>query len=169
MGKGADEYQRAYDDECHCKYRSGFRFHELPSAVIAYRLGSELGLTEDERDICFITVLQHVNAMRDWLACDLGREVETREWNFKDHGDVIRAFIKGQFGAEVKLDVSLREAIDLLDRSKRSLRERRSWGGLYCLLLAPLMVGDNLDASRSRGDLTPTRRWFVDELRASLT
>lgn len=180
VGKASDEYQRQFNDKCELIAKSlpSFKFHEIPSAVVAWRICQELSVDRTQSVICFVTVLQHLHASRDWLSASEQRRIICEDmrfksgWNFRKFGDATRQFLKDKLGVEVELDVRLDEGIRIVDQMINWLRRIResSWPRLYCLILAPLMVGDNLDATKSRGNnVSASRAAFIDELQALMT
>jgi len=175
IGKGADQYQRRLDSAClpTGDKRFSFIFHEVPSAVISWRLCQELKWKEEERILVFLAVLQHSSAMRDWLAKGPIRELEKmfRFWSFHDHGVEISRFMNTHLGSVVELGVEAQEARDIMEgvTNKWLRRHGITWVKLYCFLLAPVVVGDNLDAYEERKDnLSEGRKWFVEELSEAL-
>ena len=161
IGKAADKYQSDRELE-------SFYLHEIPSAVIAKRVLEESIQREEQRDLIVITVLQHMNSMRDWLS-NYSKDIERYNWRFARCNYELLNFLKNITKVDninIKLEVSGHDAIELINEYKEKSRDRnRGWLKLYNFILALISVGDNIDAYKARGDsLSPNRRWFIKEL-----
>ncbi len=159
IGKAADMYQ-------HNTELKGFYMHEVPSAVIAKRALEYSNLREDYRDLIVITVLQHMNSMRDWLS-DISKDIERCKWRFTLCNNEVLTFLKNITKEDdIELDVSSNDAIKLIKEYQDISRSNdKQWLKLYNIILALITVGDNKDAYEARGGtLNPSRRWFIEEL-----
>jgi CRISPR-associated endonuclease Cas3-HD len=158
IGKAADYYQNNPKLE-------NFYLHEVPSAVIAKRTLEENNIREEYKDLIVITVLQHMNSMRDWISSN--RDVNGR-WLFSKFSEQILRFLNGKniVKGEINLDVNSNDAFELIkEYQDKSRSNDKPWLKLYNLILALITVGDNLDAYETRKDnLSKSRRWFVEEL-----
>jgi CRISPR-associated HD domain protein len=156
IGKAADIYQ--------CNIEKGFYMHEVPSAVIAKRI-LEYNLREEYIDLIVITVLQHMNSMRDWLS-DISKDIERRKWEFTLCKNEVITFLKEITKTDdINLDVRSSDANKLIEEYQGKSRSNKRWLKLYNLILALITVGDNKDAYEARGGtLSPSRRWFIEEL-----
>jgi CRISPR-associated endonuclease Cas3-HD len=158
IGKAADYYQNNPKLE-------NFYLHEVPSAVIAKRTLEENNIREECKDLIVITVLQHMNSMRDWISSN--RDVNGR-WLFSKFSEQILRFLNGKniVKGEINLDVNSNDASKLIkEYQDKSRSNDKPWLKLYNLILALITVGDNLDAYETRKDnLSKSRRWFVEEL-----
>jgi CRISPR-associated endonuclease Cas3-HD len=159
IGKAADYYQNNPKLE-------NFYLHEVPSAVIAKRTLEENNIREECKDLIVITVLQHMNSMRDWISSN--RDVN-RRWLFSKFSEHILKFLNGKniVKDEINLDVNSNDASKLIkEYQDKSRSNDKPWLKLYNLILALITVGDNLDAYETRKDnLSKSRRWFVEELK----
>ncbi|MBT0160546.1 CRISPR-associated endonuclease Cas3'' [Candidatus Bathyarchaeota archaeon A05DMB-2] len=170
IGKGADQYQRKQNIG---KEKPTFMYHELPSAIISWRLLEKVGISKEERLLVFMGVLQHHNAMRDWLQDEnlLQKLNRFRQpWTFSMCIDEINKFLDEEIGYTEVLDTSLRDIFELIKYVKECLSKiRLAWPKLYCLLMAPVVIGDNLDAYKVRAnDLSYAKRWFIEELKIAI-
>jgi CRISPR-associated endonuclease Cas3-HD len=158
IGKAADYYQNNPKLE-------NFYLHEVPSAVIAKRALEDNNIREEYKDLIVITVLQHMNSMRDWISSN--RDVN-RGWLFSKFSEHILRFLNGKniVKDEINLDVNSNDASKLIkEYQDKSRSNDKPWLKLYNLILALITVGDNLDAYETRKDnLSKSRRWFVEEL-----
>jgi CRISPR-associated endonuclease Cas3-HD len=162
IGKAADWYQKRFRAQ-EGDSKPTFYLHEVPSAVICQRVCNSLGLPKWEITLCSLLVLQHMSSIRDWLASK--REI-FYSWRFADCRTELDEFIRRYFNISVSFDVDSGEAKEFLLNSARIIRDKNyRWLKLYTLLLAPLTAADSRDAYEARReDLTPQRRWFVEEL-----
>jgi CRISPR-associated endonuclease Cas3-HD len=158
IGKAADDYQNNPKLE-------NFYLHEVPSAVIAKRALEKNNIREECKDLIVITVLQHMNSMRDWMSSN--REVN-KGWLFSKFSEHILRFLNGKniVKGEINLDVNSNDASKLIkEYQDKSRSNDKQWLKLYNLILASITVGDNLDAYETRKDnLSKSRRLFVEEL-----
>ncbi len=155
IGKAADIYQRG-------NLRS-FNLHEVPSAVIAERVLKEQKMVEEHIDLIVITILQHMNSMRDWMSDKTYSK--NYEWIFTECSNEVRSFFNRHgLRDDIDLRVTPDDANELIHSYQNKSRSK-SWLKLYNLILALITAGDNIDAYRARKDtLSPNRRWFIEEL-----
>ncbi len=154
IGKAADNYQSNL---------YSFNLHEIPSAVITERVLKEQKMTEEHKDLIVITVLQHMNSMRDWIS--VNRYVKNYGWRFTKCNNEVRSFLnKHGLRDDIDLEVTPSNAYELIHVYQNKSRSNK-WLKLYNLILALITAGDNIDSYRARKDtLGPNRRWFVEEL-----
>jgi CRISPR-associated endonuclease Cas3-HD len=158
IGKAADNYQNNTS-------LKSFYLHEVPSAVIAKRALKER-LREEYIDLIVITVLQHMNSMRDWMSSK--SDIINNRWLFSKFNNEILTFLnnKNILEDKINLEVNSNDAYGLIrEYQEKSRSDDNSWLKLYNLVLALITIGDNIDAYEARKDnLSPSRRWFVKEL-----
>lgn len=160
IGKADDRYQR--DAEL-----QSFYLHEVPSAVISYRVCEALKI-EAIKEVVFMAVLQHMYAIRDWLSQIHTTNIRISRWSFDNYGAIVKEFINKHLNVDVDICVSNTDFMTYYSILRNKIISYSTNGEalkLYILILAPLTVGDNLDAYKFRaGNLTEGRRWFVEEL-----
>jgi CRISPR/Cas system-associated endonuclease Cas3-HD len=174
MGKAADCYQIQFESG-KIPEKPKFFLHEIPSAIICNRISKVLALDQQENFLLGFTVLNHMNAMRPLvkmkeLLLDNWIPYHKEGWTFSRYGASL-ATIFGKIGISdlrpFLLPVNRTEAEDYLSKVENIASDRNNgWVRLYCLLLAPLIVGDNLSA-RQRNDNrleNASRMKFIQEL-----
>ncbi|MEM2107153.1 MAG: HD domain-containing protein [Candidatus Bathyarchaeia archaeon] len=172
IGKGADQYYQKPSIEIR-ESKQGFTFnlHELPSAVIAERVCKNLvGIKEEESTIVFLAVLQHMSVLRDWLGSDIMVNSPQR-WSFRIFGQQICGFLRSELGVSIPLEVDRNEVSRRVRETQdKYLRDKSMyWPKLYSLVLAPVIVGDCIDAYNFRkNNVRGSRRQFTEELEVAL-
>ncbi|MBS7626826.1 hypothetical protein KEJ51_07320, partial [Candidatus Bathyarchaeota archaeon] len=86
-------------------------------------------------------------------------------------GQQICGFLRSELGFSVHLEVDMAEASRRIKETRdKYLRDRKiCWPKLYSLILAPVIVGDCIDAYNFRKDnVRGSRRQFTQELEVAL-
>lgn len=151
-GKAADKYQEQFEGTL-CENPS-FYLHEIPSAMIAKSLMEESGYDKYYVFLVSIAILLHHTAMRSF------DEQEISLGNSKNNGWIFRGWKKdldeissALFKRTSPLNcIEAKKAKSFLDWIRRIAgdNEECRFAKLYCLILSPVIYGDNIDA-KSRG------------------
>ncbi|MEM2914912.1 MAG: CRISPR-associated endonuclease Cas3'', partial [Candidatus Bathyarchaeia archaeon] len=143
IGKAADQYQLQFEK----KYdKPSFRYHELPSAFIAYNLMNEMEYPIHERVLVFLTILNSHQAMRS--PTEEFNRSDIKKWSFKGWWSKMEPIFdilkteKHIFDSMGK-DLTRKDISDLCENIiNYARRENANWVKLYCLFLAPVVWGD---------------------------
>lgn len=186
-GKAANIYQVQFNDDCSCKASPTFTFHEILSAFIVNNylekaIGEEDQSNRTLRILTTLAVLNHMHAIRPYTNAHavMSNVVYTlKKFIYKygtSKGDPLgfnlannNEYIENappQIDKKI-LATSLEKTIkpDELSRFLEKMdRETSGPNKLYTLLLAPIIIGDNLAASQ-RQEEEDNRKWFKQELK----
>jgi CRISPR-associated endonuclease Cas3-HD len=157
--------------------RKSFEDHEILSAVSCYKV-SEKFANLKFRTLLLMAVLNHHQAFRESIPSFVKGE------SLKKAKDVAKfglcnavynlQYILGRVGLRVEEVFATDDFESILDQMVKLLKtflvekfeENRRWLKLYCLLMFPIVLADNLDASKNREGLSnPT---IIKELMRSI-
>ncbi len=160
IAKAATIYQKSDQQN------RSYIYHEIPSALITQNYLEIQGIDHELATLASIAVLLHMSALRTPLDRKIVHELKRRfkeGWNLAPY----KEYLEEKLGLEsLPEKIEIKEIIDYLQFIDKYLRSRnRNHQKLYVLILAPIIVGDNLSASRARGGVfTGWRRMFMEEL-----
>lgn len=159
IGKAADYYQKDFSKE---NSEMKFPLHEVPSAMISEKVCEKLGIKEEAKHFVFLTVLQHMNTMRDWLSENIRIN---RDWSFNEFKDQIESFIKRNLEIDIEISkINKDDAKKKINEYKKIVSENR-YLKLYTLFLVPVTIADSRDAYEFRKtNISPSRRKFIEEV-----
>lgn len=184
LGKGALYYQQQFTDRCDSsKDVPSFYLHEISSAVVAKRVCDYNDFDVPFSFFVVSSVLQHLHAMR---GIDSDRTIKDAIIKFATNPELgifgeysstlssMVSSICGSYNIGIRINEVLFKNIQYDDVKrlfawiKEIIQNRNNarWIKLYILFLNPLIVGDNIDAKRSRGQSQESinRRSFMEEL-----
>lgn len=179
---------------------SGFYLHEVFSAVYLKRVFDSLGEKSDLTHLTVLAVLDHLHAMgrtfdnfKEAFTFDVTylsgehREIRDKFIHLIKTGGYIKReylsnlsdYISRRTGIEtyhvheaLAEKISFEEVVELMKSisnfEEDSTRRKKLKG--YVLILLPILIGDNLDASESRrsDESTSSRTQFIEELKSAL-
>jgi|BEDMetMinimDraft_2_1075160.scaffolds.fasta_scaffold00607_4 CRISPR-associated endonuclease Cas3-HD len=185
-GKAANLYQVKFNDDCSCKENPTFTHHEILSGFIVYNylekaMGEEDQSNRTLRMLTTLAVLNHMHAIRPYTNAHavMSNVVYTLKkyiYKYGTRGDPLgfslanyneyidnappqidKKILATRFEKPIKPD-ELSRFLEKMDR------ETSGPNKLYALLLAPIIIGDNLAASQRQG-VEDNRKWFKQELK----
>lgn len=165
VGKAAIEYQRIFDDNGVPKGRVSFYLHEIPSAIICYKVLMEKGFRDEIIKLGALTVLMHMSAARNPLLLGITeiRKNFPKGWNFSVYSE----FLSQELKIPMVDSIRLSDTINFIELMKNFIVDvNNKYAKIYTIILAPLIAGDNIDASRARsGDksISQSRRKLMEE------
>lgn len=166
-GKAADKYQEQFIGIPSKK--PSFSFHEIPSAILAKRIMEKSGYGLDSVLFVSLAVLFHHTAMRAFDQQERFLNSIRQPWSFKkcksDLDGICSAIFKNKFQLS---SINKEEARNFFDWIRRTTGDpdKSRFIKLYCLILNPVIYGDNIDA-KSRGGSKKKSR-FVEELEETI-
>lgn len=166
-GKAADRYQMQFVGQA-CKEPS-FHLHEIPSAIIAKNLMKEAGYDVDSILLVSLAVLFHHTAMRPYGSQEAFLSSRSNYWTFSkfkdDIDDLSADVLKTRFSLS-RIDNEDAKSFMAWVKDMTGNSEKSRFAKLYCLVLGPVIYGDNIDAKSRRSD--NKKRLFVEELEETL-
>ncbi|MEN3053086.1 MAG: CRISPR-associated endonuclease Cas3'' [Candidatus Methanosuratincola petrocarbonis] len=166
-GKAADKYQSQFNSPP--PEKPSFSFHEIPSAIIAKTLMDRSGYSSDSILFVSLAVLFHHTAMRSFDQQERFLSSMRQPWTFTRCKSDLEDICSPIFGSEFPLrNIGKQEAKDFFEWIKRVAgnQNKSHFIKLYCLILNPVIYGDNIDA-KSRGESERKSR-FVEELEETI-
>lgn len=182
VGKAYGYFQRNFDERCQCKREIGFQHHEILSAVACYKYGRYNGnsLSNEEKLLLTLSVLNHHHAFKDaiskivtsipiigTLLDDLAKIAESQIYENENLKSILK-----KYNIPVESVKISRQDINnfqnwLSDYIKRISVNQYQWPKLYVLIMNPLLIADNIDASSKREKLqiSKSRKLFLEEIR----
>ncbi|MDI9609361.1 MAG: CRISPR-associated endonuclease Cas3'' [Candidatus Verstraetearchaeota archaeon] len=165
-GKAADKYQEQFNGAN--PEKPSFHLHEIPSAIIAKSLMEGSGYSPDSVLLVSLAVLFHHTAMRPFDEQERRLNTTKKPWIFgrckTDLNEISRAIFEKEFPSS---RIELEEAKSFFEWINRVAgdAEKSRFAKLYCLILNPVIYGDNIDA-KSRGGSKKSK--FVQELEETI-
>ncbi|MGQ9777918.1 MAG: CRISPR-associated endonuclease Cas3'' [Thermodesulfobacteriota bacterium] len=151
LGKAADQYQEQF---IRGVKKVSFSYHEMPSAFIAYEFMKKVGYEEHEKALVTLSLINFHQAMRSYKEVERSR---INKWTFRNWWDRMEPVFDA---AEIRRDVwrAFDKKVDIWDIKSlidkivaySSNISNRDWIKLYCLFMAPAVVGDMCDSLASR-------------------
>lgn len=186
-GKAANIYQVQFSDDCNCKKSPTFAFHEILSAFIVNHYLEKTADDEDQlnrtlRALTTLAVLNHMHAIRPYtnahivmsdMLCTLKNFIykygpskgDPLGFNLTNGNEYID---NAPSRIDKKMLATCLEKPIKPDELSRFLEkmdtETSRPNKLYILILAPIIIGDNLAASQ-RQEEGDNRKWFKQELK----
>ncbi len=167
IGKGADHYQQQFGKNSHGK--PSFYLHEIPSAVIAKKLMESAGYDSDRVLLVSIAILFHHTAMRPFDQQETCLKYFKKDWVFSRHRTDLDELSSNVLNSKFTLNrIGIEDAESFMDWIKRVAGniEKSRLAKLYCLIAAPMIYGDNIDAKSRGGNARKSR--FVEELEETI-
>ncbi|MEN3007178.1 MAG: CRISPR-associated endonuclease Cas3'' [Candidatus Methanosuratincola petrocarbonis] len=165
-GKAADSYQRQFQGTP--PERPSFYLHEIPSAIITKGLMEEAGYDPDSVFLVSLAVLSHHTAMRTYSRQERLLDKANQPWTFRKCKSDLDELSESILGTKLHFSRIDRDCaknfMEWVDRMAGDCRNN-SFAKLYCLILSPVIYGDNIDA-QSRGGYNKSR--FVEELEETI-
>jgi len=151
IGKAADQYQSQFSKD---DGEVSFYLHEFPSAFIAYNLMKGARYEDPEKVLVTLSILHFHEAMRTSKKI---HESKIRTWSFEKWFPKMKPVFDA-CGIEEDVWNSLSKNLRISDIEnlnenieKYAKRiENKEWVKLYCLFLAPAVIGDIKDSSKFR-------------------
>lgn len=163
MGKAYRYYQEKLE-----RYRGGFEHHEILSAVSCYKILRDNNLLENQKlkVLLLMSILNHHQALRESLMeilfganSSIGKVVEiARRGLCKSISNLERVLTLFNLRLEEVFPRDSTEFNSILHELRSTLNlflrvrfdENRRWIKLYSLIMLPIVLADNLDASEKR-------------------
>jgi len=166
-GKAADHYQMQFEAQQNKK--PSFSLHEIPSAIITKTFMEQKGNDYESILLASLAVLFHHTAMRPYRLQEDLLKSRNHTWSFSKFKADIDLLSEKVFGTKFSLQRIEKENamafMKWVGNVTRSANISR-YAKLYCLVLNPVIYGDNIDA-KSRG-ISKKRSKLVEELEETL-
>ncbi len=166
-GKAADSYQKQFEGPP--PERPAFYLHEIPSAIMAKAVMEGVDYDREWIYLVSLAILFHHTAMRPFGIQEGILRSRSVFWTFSKYRPVLDelsgTFLKG--GLRIS-KIGIEEARSFMEWVERIAqdKEKSRFAKLYCLILNPLIYGDNIDAKSRGGDKVKSR--FIKELEETI-
>ena len=147
LGKAGEYYQDQFDDECNTlnNEQPSFLYHEIGSALFFY---NDYNAKREIRELLALASLNHLNAIRGiWSYTQLMLPgFDERMLKLERYGNVLLEGLKDKLSSDAKIRNYSFDDFSIMIESLVKRNMKYKYHKVYILLLAPLLVGDNLNS-----------------------
>ena len=152
LGKAGEYYQDQFDDECNTlnNERPSFLYHEIGSALFFY---NDYSVKREIRELLALASLNHLNAIRGiWSYTQIMLPgFDERMLKLERYGNMLLEGLKDKLSSDIKVRNYSFDDFSIMIESLVKRNMKYNYHKIYILLLAPLIIGDNLNSLKRPG------------------